>query len=195
MRGALTGVGIFLTAATASAEPLRWTYRSVNEATGRVFEETGIGLVDEYIGGIPWPTQEWVTDTGSLWLYTGTETERVTIIDEASGRQATTSFSWTITESYEPHFDEQGNLVDLEGIHYDSTNTPSYWSYTAPRYVLGRNAYTVWANENVVMVLVEANVALDPDVPVETPEPGTLVLCGVAAGGGFGAWWRKRAAK
>jgi hypothetical protein len=35
-------------------------------------------------------------------------------------------------------------------------------------------------------------MTVTPDAPTETPEPGTLILGGIAVAGGLGAWWRKR---
>jgi hypothetical protein len=178
-----------LVATACHAEPLRWTYRTVNQESVRVFEESGLS-VTSYVGGAGRPEPVWTDEQSSEgWVKSATSTEVVTITDEASGQQATASVWWTIRETWEPHFDENGKLIDLEPISYGQYFGPEVRYDNPYLHVLGRNEYRIWTDQNLLLVEVRADVV---DAPTETPEPGTLILGGIAVAGGVGAWVRKR---
>jgi hypothetical protein len=165
-------------ATAATAEPILWGYRVVDATTGELRAERS-GIAD------PWLTFQAVTPPEASFANPEAVNEsRVTITDERTGSQHELGVSWVVKQQWDRRIGDDGLP------YWDWTSEYSEPTRIFPGYGWrpdgGRHHYTILSEGGGVSVNVEALST------VTTPEPGTLILCGVAAVGGFGAWWRKR---
>jgi hypothetical protein len=103
-------------------------------------------------------------------------------------------------------FTPWGGTTDRVGSTTGTISTSGLFSNGTGNYVIGldhEETMTLGGRTATVRfngVNTESGARIDMTVtelagqpPAETPEPGTLVLGGVALVGGVGAWWRRRA--
>jgi hypothetical protein len=151
---------------TAAAEPIRWSYSGTGNTILRGSDGEsveGAGFIHPSVGLVD-PSQ-W-DDEGQ---YTGISSVSLAITDSASGEVRTLNVPYSI----------------FTGVSYIEAEPGVFADFT-----LGANRYTLSAAGSLEYsgwLYVEPTPAA-----AETPEPGTLILGGIALAGGVGAWWRKR---
>jgi hypothetical protein len=187
-----TLIAVLGTAAVCHAEPLRWGWTLTSPA-GEVYG-SGSGLTPdmyrEYgyypVFGLPTPelplgpaTRADVSWFPDVHVKVATTFGTLTLTDEASNAAVAFDVFYTRKESW--------RLT----THPDGTTTAEVedsWDEYGPHQPsalgrAGRLLFEVSQEDQYSKVYVTA---------IETPEPGTLILGGIALAGGVGAWWRKR---
>lgn len=205
-------VAVLLLAASAQAGPITWSYSSAFETVGGKWDPTNVittlqnihgQYVSELLDANGGPKTGWQTvtvgtirpsysnggdpraDIPSSYKFT------LSLTDAASGETGTVVYTGGAGENAdwvgEPPFQTPINRhAFVIGLQPESDEALT----------LGGNEYrvTLTARSHA-----DGNAYLDASVEVgethETPEPGTLVLCGLALAGGTGAWFRRRAKK
>jgi hypothetical protein len=178
-------------AAPARADLISWTYNTTPSVTfvpatsssqsaitfGNTPSGHGTGGSDIVLAGLTATSSASSPDTFSHTPWSVS----LLLTDTASGQSATMTFTGEFN----------GTLSSLSsGI----TNT--FTGLTTQSATLGNNIYTVTATSFVPPSVPNASnsggLGAHVDVAVATPEPSTLLLCGLGAAGCALAGWRKR---
>jgi hypothetical protein len=189
MNHILLSMAVVLCGVTAaSAEPLRWGWTLTSPA-GQVFGR-GSGLTTDSAAingqpalvadaGPPLPPLPSEFTNPDYYVQDFTSVGRITLIDERTN--ATAAFDLIADRQY---------MWKLN-INPDGTRTPElidgYAGYgpDRPPARLRAGGLLFEVEQDSIYGLVSVSA-------VETPEPGTLILGGIALAGGVGAWVRKR---
>jgi hypothetical protein len=178
--------------AVCHAEPIRWGW-TLTSSTGRVLgSESGL-TADMYpefgfypVYGLPVPeltpgqaTRDDVSWFPDVHVKVGTTHGTLTLTDEVTNAAIVFDVFYTRKESWRLTTNPDGSTtaeVEDSWGEYGPANPSAFGR-------AGGLLFEVKQEDQYSRVYVAA---------VETPEPGTLVLCGIALAGGVGAWWGRR---
>lgn len=174
------------TASLSHAEPLHWGWTLTSSAGEVLGSAAGLNTSDVNFGLLPTPvlrpgpaTRDDPSYFKDVHVKSATSTAKLTLTDEVTNTSSTFDLFWTKYESW---------LLVTNSDGSTSADVQDSWDESGPR---NPTATRRVGGLSVSVEQMDA-VTLLSVVPADVPEPGTLILGGIAVAGGVGAWVRKR---
>jgi hypothetical protein len=180
---------VIVSSAAASAEPLRWGW-TLTSATGQVLgTQSGLTAAEVNFALLAAPTLPMGPATPDdpshfpdVHVKSATTTATLTLTDEVSGIDEAVELFWTKKESW---------LLLTRSDGSTSAEVQDSWDESGPR-----NPAALRRAGGVSFLVEQVDgLTFISAAPAEAPEPGTILLGGIAVAGGVGACVRRRMAK